>query len=164
MINIEVFQWLAKLKKKQWLIFLPCLRLVMSNIEQKPITRALVNPSFQEISDYFGYDSTKYVPEIAALLQQWTDQGHVEVYQTIQDREYGMIKSSELNSKGVLAPYYIGLYHARLVEGEHDPLVVVKFYEDEIQYHTESATEAVDMRFMIDHEDFFGTASVKRDP
>ncbi|WP_221887300.1 hypothetical protein, partial [Vibrio cholerae] len=80
----------------------------MSNIEQKPITRALVNPSFQEISDYFGYDSTKYLSEIAALLQQWTRQGYVEVYQTIQDREYGMIKSSELNSKGVLAPYYIG--------------------------------------------------------
>lgn len=35
----------------------------MSNIEQKTITRALVNPSFQEISDYFGYDSKKYVPK-----------------------------------------------------------------------------------------------------
>ena len=136
----------------------------MSGTELRYITRALVNPSFQEISDYFGYDSTEYIPEIAALLQQWTSQGFVEIYRTNSDKEFGMIKSSELNEKGVLAPYYIGLFHARLVDRDYDPLVVVKFYVDDIEHHTEVATEAVDMRFMIAHDDFFGTKKVKRDP
>ncbi len=133
-------------------------------VEKKYITRALINPEFKDISDFFGYDASKYTNEIATLLRQWQQQGYVEIYQTISDRTYGMIKSSELNEKGILAPYYIGLFHARLVQGEHDPLVVVKFHEDDLTHHTATSTEAVDMRFMIAHDDFFGHRTVKNDP
>lgn len=41
----------------------------MSNIEQKTITRALVNPSFQEISDYFGYDSKNMFQKLNLVLR-----------------------------------------------------------------------------------------------
>lgn len=136
----------------------------MNNVALKPITRALINRSFQEISDFFGFDIKEYVEEIAALLHQWEDQGFVEIYQTNEDKAFGMLKSSDLNNCGQIVPYYIGLYHARLVNGDNDPLVVVKFREDEPEFHTENATHAVDMRFMVSHDDIFGTKKQKRDP
>ena len=131
-------------------------------METKQITRALVNPTFAQISDHFGYTASEYVTEIATLLSKWKSEGMVEVYQTPQDKKYGRIKSSEMNNSGVISPYYIGLYHARLVDSENDPLVVVKFYEDDVVHHTQDATEAVDMRFMIHHDDYFGTQKVKK--
>ena len=124
--------------------------------EKRIITKATINSTFQEVSTFFGYDASKYTTEIATLLQLWNDQGFIEIYQTTKDKAYGQIKDSSENSKGQLSPYYIGLYHARLVDGDNDPLVVVKFHEIE-------GGELVDMRFMIDHEEFFGSIELKRD-
>lgn len=124
--------------------------------EKKIITQATINSTFKELSDYFGYDATKYASEIATLLQMWNDQGFVEIYQTPKDKRYGFVKDSSENKQGHISPYYIGLYHARLVDGDNDPLVIVKFHETE-------CGELVDMRFMIDHEEFFGSINIKRD-
>lgn len=125
-------------------------------IEKKLITQATINDTFQEISDVFGYDATEYADEITDLLQLWNDQGFVEIYQTAKEREFGFIKDSSINNQGAVSPYYIGLFHARLLKGDNDPLVVVKFHENE-------DGEYVDMRFMIDHDELFGTVKVKRD-
>lgn len=124
--------------------------------EKRQINEATINEFFDEISDYFGYDANLYQDEIAELLQLWNDQGFVEIYQTNSDRAYGLIKDSSENNKGQTAPYYIGLYHARLLKSEHDPLIVVKFHKNE-------DGEDVDMRFMIHHENFFGIKDVKND-
>ncbi|MCJ8272119.1 MAG: hypothetical protein MJK04_22320 [Psychrosphaera sp.] len=125
-------------------------------ITKREISEARINANFQSISDYFGYDANEYIDEIVALVQLWQDQGFVEIYQTVSDRKLGFIKDSSLNSKGAIAPYYIGLFHARLLDGENDPLVVIKFHET-------NQGEIIDMRFMIDHEDFFGNRKTKRD-
>ncbi len=125
-------------------------------IETKEIVEARLNSSFKAISDYFGYTAEEWVEEITALLQLWQEQGYVEIYQTPSDRKFGFIKDSSQNSRGSISPYYIGLFHARLVDGENDPLVVVKFHET-------PDGDIVDMRFMINHEKFFGNKATKRD-
>ena len=125
-------------------------------IEQREIVQATLNDSFQSISEFFGYDATLYTKELAELLQLWNDQGFVEIYQTHQDKKYGLIKDSSENNKGQLSPYYIGLYHARLIDGDNDPLIVLKF-------HQAQNGELIDIRFMIDHDELFGTAPTKRD-
>lgn len=124
--------------------------------EKRIVIKATINSTFQAISDFFGYDASQYTSEIATLLQLWNDQGFVEIYQTSQDKAYGFVKDSSENNKGNISPYYIGLYHARLIDGDNDPLIVVKFHET-------SEGELVDMRFMIHHDDLFGTRDVKRD-
>lgn len=89
------------------------------------------------------------------MVQLWQDQNYVEIYQTVADRKFGFLKDSSLNSKGTIAPYYIGLFHVRLINGKNDPLVVVKFHET-------AEGEIIDMRFMIDHDDLFGNKATKR--
>ncbi|MFT4926003.1 MAG: hypothetical protein ACI8WB_002098 [Phenylobacterium sp.] len=91
------------------------------------------------------------------MVDLWERQGYVEIYQTKDDRKHGLIKDSSTNTKGILCPFYIGLFHARLAAGETDPLVIVKFHEEgEEQY--------IDLKFMLDHDDIFGNRAQKNDP
>lgn len=131
----------------------------MSNSLIKHVINSVkINPLFAKISlEYFGYDASEYAPEIAALVNQWQTQGYVEVYQTPQDRSYGLVKETHQTSKGIVVSYYIGLFHARLVSRENDPLVVLKFHIDD------NSDKYVDLKFMLDHDEIFGTKQQKYD-
>jgi hypothetical protein len=129
-----------------------------NNLIKYEVSKVKINPLFAQISiDWFGYDASEYVTEIATLVKLWQEQGYVEVYQTTQDKSYGLVKESHQTAKGVVVSYYIGLFHARLVDSGTDPLVVIKFHIDE------NNEKFVDLKFMLDHDEIFGTKKQKYD-
>lgn len=120
------------------------------------ISTVKINPQFASISlKYFGYDFADYKVEIASLISLWQNQGYVEVYQTSADRRFGLIKDSSINKRGIVISYYIGLFHARLVDGENDPLIVLKFHRED------NGDKFVDLKFMLDHDEIFGGINQK---
>ncbi|KAA8601331.1 hypothetical protein F0Z19_1058 [Vibrio cyclitrophicus] len=127
------------------------------NPEKKEIEDATVNELFAVLSAEFGYDYSEWLDEIVALQELWQTQGYVEVYKSKSHRQYGRIKDSSL--KEGASPWYIGIYHARLLpnDEENDPLVVVKFHKTE-------TGELVDMKLMLDHNEIFGDKTDKHDP
>ncbi|ELO4022721.1 hypothetical protein ACRTC7_20290 [Vibrio fluvialis] len=130
-----------------------------SNVQQRQISWAEVHELFIDISDQFGYTAEKYEDELAELITIWEQQGYVEIYQDIGDRQYGRAKDSSL-AHGA-SPYYIGLFHVRLVRGDNDPLVVLVF---EDRKNEDGAVDKVaSLRFMLDHDDLFGAKDEKRD-
>ncbi|MFH4367527.1 hypothetical protein [Vibrio diabolicus] len=117
-------------------------------LERREIEAATVNQLFGILSAEYDYDFSEWLDEIVALQQKWEQQGFVEVYHSDKLRGYGRIKESD--TEPGTSPYYIGLYHARLLDnGDHDPLVVVKFHETD-------TGEIVDMKLMLDHDEIFG--------
>lgn len=126
-------------------------------LERTYISDVKVNSLFSVISNQFGYDPTEWATEIVALMTLWKDRGYIEVYQTKEDRAFGLIKDSSINDRGAISPYYIGLFHARLIDGDNDPLIIIKFHEVEGEH------PYADMKFMLDHCDIFGDKSQKFD-
>jgi len=125
--------------------------------KNKPISSVKVNELFTSFSLDYNYDPSDYNHELASLIFLWEDQGYVEIYQTIQDREYGRIKSSDEDGNGKFIYQYCDIYHARVTKDGHDPLVVVKFQTDE----DDPTTEHVSLRFLSDHDQLFGTIKQK---
>ncbi len=123
----------------------------------KPISSVKVNELFASFSLDYNYDPSDYTHELATLIHIWETQGYIEIYQTTQDRDYGKIKSSEETGNGHFIYQYCDLYHARVTTNGHDPLVVVKFHQDE----DDPETEYVSLRFLSDHEQLFGTVEQK---
>ncbi len=125
--------------------------------KNKPISSVKVNELFASFSLDYGYDPSDYTHELATLISLWEEQGYIEIYQTVQDRDYGKIKSSEEDGKGSFIYQYCDLYHARVTTNGHDPLVVVKFHScddnPEVDY--------VSLRFLSNHEQLFGTTRQK---
>ena len=124
-------------------------------VERREISEVFLHDLFFEISDAIGYTydiSETYLEDIEALIELWTDQGFIEIYTENVDRKYGRVKDT--NSTPNSSPWYIGLYHARLLEtNESDPLIVIVF--EEITTDGEINTVA-SLRFMLDHDDMFG--------
>lgn len=127
-------------------------------LTNKPISSAKVNELFNEISLKYGYDPSEYTHELATLIDIWETQGFVEIYQTIEDREYGRIKASENDGDGHFIYQYCDLYHARVSSNGHDPLVIVTFHPED----DSSDDEYVSLRFLSDHEQLFGTTHQKQ--
>jgi len=126
-------------------------------LERTYISDVKVNSLFSVISNQFGYDASEWAIEIVALINIWKGNGYIEVYQTKEDRKFGLIKDSSINERGVISPYYIGLFHARLIDSENDPLIIIKFHPVEGEH------PYADMKFMLDHCDIFGDKSQKFD-
>ncbi|MBP2170096.1 hypothetical protein J2125_003288 [Erwinia toletana] len=104
------------------------------------------------MSDYFGFDLDvviTYIGDIQALQKLWQARGYVEVYEHIHERRYGMIKDS--NSTLGSSPYYIGLYHGRVLPDDHDPLLVISFQES-------PGGKILVIENMITHDDMFGAS------
>ena len=117
-------------------------------VVRKLISWAEIHELFVDISDEFGFTTEEYEDELADLITLWTQQGFVEIYQEPSDKIYGRAKDSSL-AQGA-SPYYIGLFHVRVVNGQNDPLVILVF--DEIEGETVAS-----LRFMVDHDDLFGS-------
>lgn len=127
-----------------------------STISKKPVVAVTINDMFSLISRYFGYNYDEWEDDILSLQEKWKEQGYIEIYQTPGDYQHGFIKDSSLNKVGNLCSYYLGLFHARVVDDGNDPLVIIKF-------HQEDDGTIADMKFMLDHDEFFGDKAQKKD-
>ena len=136
---------------------------ITHSVLQQQISGVYLHELFLEISDALGYSLQaveSYRDDIAALIELWTQQGFVEIYTQNADRKYGRVKDS--NSVPNSSPWYIDLYHARLLAtGENDPLIAVVFesIDEDGQSHPVAS-----IRFMLDHDDMFGAMNHKLKP
>lgn len=133
------------------------------DLERKEIFDVDIHNLFFEISELCGYP-TSYVLEhyqgcVERLVYEWSRQGYIEIYQYDKDRQYKRIKPSDSAQNSV--PWYIGVYHARLIEGENDPLVTIVFEDTEIDGEQ---VVIASMRFILDHDYMFGGPKDKHDP
>ncbi|PKH03790.1 hypothetical protein CXF72_04230 [Psychromonas sp. MB-3u-54] len=125
-------------------------------IERKNVEEVTINTLFGVLSDHYGYDYEEWLDEIIELQTKWENQGYIEIYQTYEDKEWGRVKDSSL-AQGA-SPYYIGLFHARLLNDRaNDPLVIIKFHETK-------TGQLADMKLMVDHDDIFGLKNQKKSP
>lgn len=126
-------------------------------MQTKVISNVVLNKLFYQISSELGFSEAvieSYLPDILALAKLWQQQGFVEVYQTKAERQWGRIKDS--NSTVGSSPWFIGTYHARLIENENDPLLVIRFEGEK--------EETLSIRFLADHNDLFGCKAEKTYP
>lgn len=130
-----------------------------NSIQKKHIAHVNIHELFFAISISIGFtmeDIEDYEDEIAGLVQLWEDQGFIEIYSENKDRKYGRAK--EMASVQNSVPHYLGLYHARVVIGDNDPLLVITF--DDIEENGKEVTVAT-VRFMAIHDDLFGSLDSK---
>ena len=126
-------------------------------LKKKPISSVKVNELFSNFSHEYSYDPIDYANELAKLIYIWEEQGYIDIYQIPKDRTYGKIKSSEIDGNGCFIYQYCGLYHARIINNKHDPLLVIKF----IKEPENPQQEYVSICFISDHEQLFGTKQDK---
>lgn len=125
-------------------------------LKKKSFSYVEVSPLFASHSFEYNYTSTEYIEQITYLIDSWEQQGYIEIYQDVKDRQYGRIKSSESDAKGNFIYQFCDIYHARLDRYKHDPLLVIKIIE--------SAGEVcISLRFLSDHEQLFGAKDSKND-
>lgn len=128
----------------------------------KPINRVEINPFFDDICNYFGFSADvvdDYEEELAFIQFIWNSKKQVEIYTLAPEGFPSRVKDS--NSTLGSSPYYIGLYHGRVMPPpDYDPLIVVTFrdYEE----GGESKT-AVVLHTMIIHDEMFGVKKRKHD-
>lgn len=108
----------------------------------------------RELGNYQADVIAQFQDEISALVAFWKNQQFVEIYSENHERQWGRIKSSSDNttSPGAI-PYFIGIFHSRVLKDEVDPLLVLTFEED-----------ALLVNFFTDHDTLFGSLSLKHQP
>lgn len=119
------------------------------------ISRVEFSTKFETTSNTFGFDKDvidSYEDDLLKLQILWENQGHITVFDPASHKfvAYGMIKSS-LSDPGAY-PAYDGLYHARVLPKEDDPLVIVKFKGEII---ADKEYEKAVILAMIDHDFMF---------
>ncbi|EHU1307689.1 TPA: hypothetical protein ACGHB6_002637 [Acinetobacter baumannii] len=126
-------------------------------LERKYISHAELHDLFFVISQHIGFtieDIEDYEEDIFNLIELWREQGYIDIYIEDSDRRYGRIKNMASVRNSV--PYYLNMYHARVVKGEYDPLLVITF-EDTDQVHPDGhEMKVASIRFMAIHDDLFG--------
>jgi len=68
-------------------------------LKSKNISSIKVNETFVDCSFEYNYDPSDYVENLSELISIWQNNGVIEIYETIQTRSYGKIKSSEIDGK-----------------------------------------------------------------
>jgi hypothetical protein len=128
-------------------------------ITPKPLPRISISfvdvvSTFFEHSSKLGYDAevvSSYWDDVTSLVQLWSKQGFIEVYTDNADRRYGRVKESSSVPGSV--PWYLGIYHARVLKNKNDPLLVLTVEEE--KKHGVAKSVLV-LQFLIDHDDMFG--------
>ncbi|MDX5049141.1 hypothetical protein [Vibrio cholerae] len=127
-------------------------------VVKKPISGVKVNTLFKDISlNEYNLDPSAYAYELATLSSKWKADGYVEIYEKPSSPKYGQVKSSEYNDKGHFIYQYCDVFHGRVIDGQYDPLIVVKFTEDP----DDSNQEYLSLRFLANHAQLFGRKSDK---
>lgn len=129
------------------------------------IDRVEFSNDFYENSYKFGYDQDavdSYDDDLLDLTEIWEKQGFIEIYDPTfhgNFAAYPLLKDS--NSTLGSSPYYVGLYHARLLsDSSPDPLVIVTFQGKKVD--NDSYDKAV-LEAMIYHDLMF-LPKGKKDP
>lgn len=123
-------------------------------IEKVRIARVGLHELFFDISLEIGFSLEQiedFETEIVQLVEHWRKQGFIEVYKVDKDRRYTRVKHMA-DVRGSV-PHYLGLYHARVLKHENDPLVVLTFDEEE---RNGQMVTVASLRFMAIHNDLFG--------
>jgi len=120
-------------------------------VERFDISKITNKESFYDISVDLGV-SEKNIEESFKLAVLWDEQRYIEVYEKIEDRQYGRIKKSWIKDNGNTVSKYKGLYHVR-VSLKDDPLLIVALHLD---LNTNPRKRIVEMQFIINHDDIFG--------
>ncbi|MEQ1190178.1 MULTISPECIES: hypothetical protein [Acinetobacter] len=131
-------------------------------LERKYITHVELHDLFFVISQSIGFseeDIEDYEDDIFAMIEIWRVQGFIDIYIRDEDKRFGRAKNmaSVRNS----APYYLNLFHARVVKGDNDPLLVITF-ESTDQLHPDGhEMHVASIRFLAIHDDLFGEEGSK---
>ena len=132
-------------------------------LRKERVSHILLHNLFFELSELLGYSpeyiQENYLDNLETLIESWREQGFIEIYEEPEDRAYLRAKPSSLSPNS--SPYYIGVYHARVVDGENDPLVTIVFEKTDIEGQT---VKVASIRFMVDHDSMFGHRKDKWDP
>lgn len=131
-----------------------------NTLEKRYIAHVNIHELFFVISLSIGFtleDIEDYEDDISDLVQKWEDQGFIEIYTERKDRKYGRAKKMASVQNSV--PHYLGLYHARVLKGENDPLLVITF--DDVEEDGKEVTVAT-VRFLAIHDDLFAPLNSKR--
>ncbi|EPG0532765.1 hypothetical protein ACSWYU_004312 [Vibrio harveyi] len=124
---------------------------MQGNVQKREISWAEVHELFVDISDEFGFTAEDHIDDIADLVELWNQQGYVEVYQNVEDRQHGRVKDSSQAPGAV--PWYLNLFHARLCKDGNDPLVAIVF-EERVKDNEKCVVAS--LRFILDHDQMFG--------
>lgn len=119
----------------------------------RKIKDVIISHDFYLLSEQIGYTADiilDYQLEIEQLVQIWKSAKQVEIYQHNTDYAYGRIKNT--NSTQGSSPYYIGVFHSRVLPDSNDPLLVLTFSNDVLV-----------IRMFADHDELFGTFHEKSD-
>ena len=114
-----------------------------------------ISNRYKDISNKLGYDVDEYFEDLLDLITIWNKQKYIEVYENKLERTYGRVKDS--NSKPGSTPWYIDLYHARVVMNDNDPLVVLEFEEPK----KNGDLPILVVKFLIHHDEMFGSCAEK---
>lgn len=129
------------------------------SIQVKRVSKVLLSPLFEALSQEFRYEVKEYLDDVDGLMTLWSDNGAVEIYRDKAERTYGRAKPSDEGAESGTIPYLMGLYHVRLLgNGDNDPLVIIDFQP------VEGTDDTVTLRFIIDHDQMFGKVIDKRFP
>lgn len=121
-------------------------------ITQRKIKDVIISKDFYRLSEQIGYTTDiilDYQQEIKQLVDLWKSAMQVEIYHQNDDYAYGRIKDT--NSTNGSSPYYIGVFHSRVLPNDTDPLLVLTFSGDELV-----------IRMFADHDELFGAFSEKQ--
>ncbi|WP_146005512.1 MULTISPECIES: hypothetical protein [unclassified Erwinia] len=130
-------------------------------IIRRSITSVEINPHFDEVSLFFGFDKEvveSYEEDLLNLIELWLQQGFVDVYQHGDLFAYGMVKDS--NSTTGSSPWYIGINHTRVDRTDVDPLLVVTFRDE---HHDGGIGTMMVLHNLISHDEMFGSLRRKYD-
>lgn len=121
-------------------------------ITQRKIKDVIISHDFYLLSEKIGYTADiilDYQQEISELVEGWKQAQQVEIYDDNRDYAYGRIKDT--NSTYGSSPFYIGVFHSRVLPDDNDPLLVLTFSDD-----------VMVIRMFADHDELFGTFSDKQ--
>ena len=113
-----------------------------------------ISNRYKTISKKFGYEPDEYIEDLLDFVSILKEQKYIEIYENKIEKAYGRAKDS--NSKPGSTPWYIDLYHDRVVKNENDPLVVLEFEEQE-----DGQLPVLVVKFLVHHDDIFGTRAQK---
>lgn len=121
-------------------------------ITTRKIKDVIISHDFYLLSDQIGYTADiilDYQQEIQQLVSLWKSKKQVEIYQHYTDYAYGRIKDT--NSTQGSSPYYVGIFHSRVLPDDNDPLLVLTFSDDVLV-----------IRMFADHDELFGAFHEKQ--
>lgn len=131
-------------------------------LERHYISDVIIHDLFYVISQELGFteeDIDSYEDDILDLIEIWQQQGFIEIYAEKSDRRFGRIK--DMASVPGSVPFYLNMFHARVVERRNDPLLVITFQDTTMSNQAGQPLEIAVIRFMAIHDDLFGEENPK---